>query len=219
MRPLILVGSCFQHMYAGYHDAIRETWGKECPFEYKFVLGASVAGGAQPLCMAPDTIVVQAPDDRDHLAHKALAAQRWARKAGHDYVLQVWNDTYVFGRRLAESGFQKWDYSGHFRGEAVPQFGKVALGCYASGGSGYWLSPYATDKLCQEDKPDHWADDLWVGRAMKKAGIQGTQDYRFFSAGGYEPCAVTIHLSRGSNNYDPSWMRMTHEYAKKRGEL
>lgn len=220
MRPVILIGSCWQHMYAGFHDAIRETWGKDPAIPFFFVLGSAVDQGVKPLFMSKDTMIMPVPDDRDHLAHKALAAQRWARREGYDFVFQAWNDTYCFTRRMLASGFEKYDYSGHFRGEDhLPQLGKAVLGCYASGGSGYWLSPYAGQALCDGGRPDHWADDLWVGKVMKAAGIRGTQDYRYFSGGGYDPCALTVHLSRGSNNYQPAWMEQTHRLAQTRGEL
>jgi len=211
-------------MYKGYHDAIRGTWVKECPIEYKFVLGSNVLGsnvigGHRPLCLSSDTIIMDVPDDKDHLSHKILAAVKWAKKEKYGHILVVWNDTYVSHKRIMESGYEKWDYSGHFRGEECKQGEKVNLGCYASGGSGYWLSPYASDFVVQEDKPDHWADDLWVGRVMKKAGIRGTQDYRFFSSGGYDPTCVTVHLSRGSGIYTPVWMWQTHREATRRNEL
>lgn len=218
-NPIILVGSCLPHSYRGFHDAIRETWGKDPAMPYKFLVGSTLLAPAREAFRQPDTIVLPCPDDKDHLAQKALEGIRWARKAGHDFVFVCWNDTYCFTRRMEGTNWARLDYTGHFRGEdTVPQQGKVNPGCYASGGSGYWVSPFFSDRLLNE-RTDHWADDVWMGKMSAKHGVLGTQDYRYFSAGGYKPEALTIHLSKGTGNYDPRWMHLTEETARKRGEL
>lgn len=217
-NPIILVGSCLQHSYRGFHDAVRETWGKSPAITYKFLVGSTFMQPAKEAFGQPDTIVLPVPDGKEHLALKILEGIKWARKARHDFIFVAWNDTYCFTRRMEGTNWARLDYTGHFRGEEVEQMGKVALGCYASGGSGYWVSPYFSDRIVEEI-PDHWADDVWMGRVAKKHGIQGTQDYRYFSKGSYKPEALTVHLSRGTGNYDPQWMRDTHEVARKRGEL
>jgi len=213
MSPVILIGSCEEYRTRGFHEAIRATWGRGSVIPYFFILGE---GGHSE---RPDEVVLQGVgDDYKSIAFKTREGHRWARQQGHDFVFQAWADTYCFTKRMIRSGFENCDYVGHFRGETVHQLGKIALGCYASGGSGYWMSPRFTDLLIQEE-PDHWAEDLWVGRVSKKFGIAGTQDYRYFSAGGYAPECLTIHLSRGTGRYDPAWMGDTYFHAMKRGEL
>jgi len=204
MRPLIIVTSC-QAYTDVHHRAIRATWGRDAAIPYIFLVGGSEKR------LDGDVLTLPVPDDYKSLCFKTREGHRWAREQGHDFIFQAFADTYCFTHRMMRSGFERFDYVGHFRGEDhLPQLGSPALGCYASGGSGYWMSPRFTDRLIEEE-PDHWAEDLWVGRVSRKHGIAGTQDYRYFSAGGYTDECLTSHLSRGTNKYDPSWMGETHK--------
>lgn len=211
-KPVILVGSCESYRAMNYHEAVRSTWGSNSAIEFFFVLGRD--GKAE----RPDEIVLDVDDRYEGISYKTREGHRWARQQGYGPIFQAWVDTYCFTHRMIKSGFEQFDYVGHFRGEKTPQLRYVALGCYASGGSGYWTSPRFSDLIVAEE-PDHWAEDLWVGRVSKKFGIQGTQDYRYFSAGGYAPECLTIHLSRGTGNFDPKDLFATQYYAQKRGEL
>jgi hypothetical protein len=212
MKPVIMISSCKRDQEKGYHDAIRSTWGRDAAIPFYFLMGAGA------ISRAADELVMDLPDDYNSLPFKTREGHRWASAKGYDYIFQAFTDTYCFTNRMLVSGFERFDYVGHFRGENVNQLSSVAFGCYPSGGSGYWLSPMATSLLVEEE-PDHWAEDLWVGRVMKKYLISGTQDYRYFSAGGYTKECLTVHLSRGTDKYHPSWMEETHATALKRGEL
>jgi hypothetical protein len=68
---------------------------------------------------------------------------------------------------------------------------------------------------------DHWAEDLWVGRVLGREKIRGHHDYRYTHGqerGGFvtkDDDNISVHLSRGTNNYDPDWMREVHRVWKK----
>jgi hypothetical protein len=217
-NPVILVSSCQRDMDRGFHRAIEETWGKDPAIPFFFLVGNTFLEPPRPLFRRPNTIALPVPDDYKSLPLKTREGHRWALRQGYDFVFQAFTDTYCFTRRMEATGWARTDYMGHFRGEEVPQLGKVNPGCYACGGSGYWMSPFFSERLIEEE-PDHWAEDLWVGRVAAKHGVKGTQDYRFHSGGGYKETALTVHLSRGTDNYQAQWMYDTHETARRRGEL
>jgi hypothetical protein len=161
--------------------------------------------------MFDDELVIDAKDDYNSLPYKTKEGHRWARENGYDFIFQAFTDTYCVTSRMLTSGFEKYDYVGHFWRE-VPLLGKeMNPGCYASGGAGYWLSPRATDLLIQEE-PDIWAEDMWVGRVMTKHNILGTQDPRYLvrSNKSPDPDVLTLHLSMGTDVYDPAWMYDAH---------
>lgn len=203
MNPIILISSCKRDRENGNQQAQRETCFADPRIPYRFILGK------WNLAPDDDELIFDVPDDYESLPLKTREGHRWARENGYDFIFQAFVDTYCSTKRLLASGFEKFDYVGHFRGEEVAAFAPVNPGCYASGGSGYWLCPEGSDFLIKED-PDHWAEDLWVGRVMGRHGIPGTQDYRYFSAGGHTPECVTSHLSTGTGSYNKQWMYDMH---------
>jgi len=115
-----------------------------------------------------DEVVLHAPDDLAHLAHKAKAAWRWALDNGYDYVFNCAQDTYVDIKNLMHSGFEEHDFIGMtYDANRCPQ-----------GGAGYWLSKKCLESLVSAHV-DFWADDGWAGWTLKKAGIDLTNDHRY----------------------------------------
>jgi hypothetical protein len=206
MNPVILISSCKRDQEKGYHEVIRETWGKVPVIPFFFLLGDGATATSQ------DEVVLPVPDDYNSLPYKTREGHRWARKQGHDWVFQAFTDTYIDTNRLLNSGFEQREYSGHFRGETSVDGAEMPLSSYPSGGSGYWMSPRFTDLMLKEE-PDHWAEDLWIGRVSKKHQVIGIQDTRYWSGGGQileSNNAITVHLSRGTDNYEKGWMTQQH---------
>lgn len=242
-KPIILIGSCERDRKNGYNDAIRNTWAKAWGhlIDYRFVLGQ---GCINPL---PDEIVLNVPDGYFDLPFKTREGHRWALENGYDYIFQCFTDTYIIIPRILKTDFRRYDCTGHLiRHNASP--GKRchctcdnSTGFYPQGGAGYWLSPKASEVIIK-DTPghpeDYWmSEDLWTGNALRRGGMpEMYHDWRYWAcnyphAGGiFDTCegdipawqsteVVTVHLSRGCNNYDVSWMYEMHHNVLKNASV
>lgn len=203
MRPVIIIGSCRAFEVSNHNEAIRRTWLAQNHVPYFFALGQ----GGGPV--EKDCRVFDVDDSYLGLTAKMIAARKHALDTGHDWIFQCYADTYVYSARLMRCGFEQFDYYGHFPLEGLATHELATPGCYASGGPGYWLSEKAS-RILVEEQPDHWAEDLWCGRVMKKHGLRGAHDQRFLFKGGWTKGAITSHLSQGPGNYHPQWMAAVH---------
>ena len=217
MRPIILVTSCHSYRNIGYEDAIRSTWVRKCTIDYRFVLGGDADNPAR------DEWFFDVPDDYAHVTLKTIAGHARAVEEGYDFVFQCFLDTYVNVPRILASDFHRWDYVGFFKGhDGEPSrepdvYGRYA---YACGGSGYWLSRDASEVVARtpieldDMELALWAEDLWVGTAIGRAGIFGHNEPRYREPGrwyvehGSE--VFSAHLGHGTGNYHPSQMRDAH---------
>jgi hypothetical protein len=111
-------------------------------------------------------------------------------------------DTWINVPRLLMSGFSFYDYTGYRCDEG-----------HGSGGMGYWLSEKAINVLLAQETHRGVSEDLWVGTVLGRAGISLHEDRRYSSpANPNRPDdEITLHLSRGTDNYDPQWMRDYHK--------
>ncbi len=149
-----------------------------------------------------DEIVLHhVPDGYLHTSFKTRESHRWGMQHGFEsHIFQCFTDTYIDLHRLAESGFQDYDYSG------------CSAGQYASGGSGYWLSNRASRFILDEAVTD-WAEDRWVGSIMKKNRIPLHVDPRYR---GYPETpqntsgCITSHLAVTPKVYDSKLMYEVH---------
>lgn len=233
MRPLIVVTSCARDKAAGCHQAIRETWGKESPVEYRFILG-------QGNTAASDELVFDVPDDYAHVSFKTRASHAWAAAFGYSHVMQAFTDTYLNLRAMLKSDFANYDYTGCFRGKfsSDADFQKPDTKgryAYASGGMGYWTSRRACVALAESeigignwiDDPAlmAWAEDLWVGSALGRKGIYGHHDGRYCLEGQWYLDAImqkricpdevfSLHIGRGTGVYNPQWMHDAHNIVR-----
>lgn len=223
MKPLIVITSCARDQKAGCHQAIRETWGHNSPIDYRFILGSGNTA------LHPDELVFDVPDGYSHVSFKTKASHAWAAENGYGHVLQSFTDTYLNLPAILSSDYESYDYVGLFRGckpevefNIPDEKGRYA---YASGGVGYWTSPRATKAIAEAELTDEdplvaWAEDLWVGTALGKAGIFGHNDSRYR----LEPSwldyvrqrklssseVFSLHLGRGTGIYDTVWMHEAH---------
>ena len=136
IRPLIAVKSCWRESGNGFNRAVRDTWGKDVKgADVGFFLGRFGLAGREA------EIVLDCPDDYNGLPYKTKAICKWVWNHDYTHLFACDTDTFVMPERLLNSGFENYDYVGHFNGpRGIPNvvYGK----CYswASGGSGYWLS-------------------------------------------------------------------------------
>lgn len=210
-KVLIAILSCERDRLT--HQAIRDTWLKDCPVDYRFLVGCQAE--------APDELSLPVADDYEHVTDKSLAAFWWALKQNYDFVLHVGRDTYVNVPRLLRGNLEKYNYAGHAGGQ-----GNVAHYCdlkpdgkgrysYASGGAGSWLSARALERIISSPIY-HKADDLLYGWVLGLAGIALWHDPRFGYAGESLENSeqFTMHLSKGTGFYNPAWMYHAHAISK-----
>lgn len=223
--PLIVITSCWRDKVKGCHAAIRETWGKNCQIDYRFIMGHGNTADE------PDELVFDVPDDLQHCTYKTHVAHKWAMENGYGYVLQAFIDTYLNITPLLQSNYTAYDYTGLFRGQfnsdvdfQTPD--KKGWYAYASGGVGYWTSPKGTKLLAEapmefEDPIMSWAEDLWAGTILGRGEAYGHHDDRyrleanwfldFMEQGKISSNDIfSMHLGRGTGVYDPDWMRQAH---------
>lgn len=187
-KLIVCVKSCFRDRKAGFHDAIRETWGKDLKtlgVEVKFFLGHNghpVNRHVQATDIATeapnlqrDETMVDAKDDYNSLPHKTRGIAKWAANRMFDHLFLCDSDTIINPYALVQLPFEIADYAGHFRG------GQVELGqtffyedhkgqypeCYtwASGGIGYFISKQAATVIA-DTFPKVWAEDMYVGQCL-----------------------------------------------------
>jgi len=212
LRTLIAVSSCERDVTNGNNRAMRQTWIKEMPhvegFDYKIFYGR----GDRRL--QPDEVRLDVMDDYKSLPYKTRESLRWALDHNYEFIFRAFTDTCINPYRLRTSGFTRFDYLGCFPGGYCAEPDAKGHYAYASGGPGYFLSSRAAEAAVKED-PDHWAEDLWIGDAMGRAGFKGHHDERFyFKWMGVARGAISVHLSRGTNNYRPEWMLQCFEQIK-----
>ena len=216
MKSTIFITSCDRDRHNGKNDAARETWIKTWSglVDYKFLIGE---GAKDPL---PDELLVDAPDTYDFLASKCRAGYRLL-DGKPDHVFQATVDTYIVVPRLLASGYEAHDY----------------LGCacfdppYAGGGCGYWLSRKSYQIVAgNRDKDILKLDDIWIGQVLRGVvplshddrywtdatmvnGVRmgGNGAFPYWQDGVWDEGWITAHLGRGTNNFDPKWMKECHE--------
>jgi hypothetical protein len=179
-------------------QAIRDTWWRDCKayatLDAKFFYGRLPAGMQRT--PEEDEVFLQVEDDYEHLPHKTVAICKWAREHNYDFVFLCDDDTGVYVDRLMiEVQSLPFDYAGHINGGSC------------SGGCGYFLSRRGMEAV--QESPNCWAEDVWIGKCMKSAGIPmvdlpmhypGYADHYFFK-NGFDPSKlhnqiVTMHALR-----------------------
>jgi Galactosyltransferase len=174
-------------------QAIRDTWAKDVPPEMDlgfFYGNPDVALHDVDLAMAaipkpvtykdygktyralpgggfreimPEDVLLDVPDDYEHLPQKVIAICQWAVEQDYDWMLKADDDTYIWpARALEEIQHKQWSYAGY----------QAHIGGYLSGGPGYWLSRRAMEIIAGVT-PWTWAEDMVVGETLLKSGIKG----------------------------------------------
>lgn len=190
MRLLLAIKSCQRDLDRGYHDAIRQTWGRDTRgADLQFFTGADL----------------NAPDDYDSLPFKTREILRRSIQSGYDFTFLCDTDTFIIPSRLMSCDFQRYDFSGRFG--SMPELGKTfnyrdQRGVYnnihpwPSGGVGYFVSRKAAEIVVATD-PVVWAEDMFVGQALGphiQSGAITAKDLPGFE------CCVSWHFPRREYN-------------------
>ena len=161
-KVLIAIKSCAKAWMSGEHDVIRKTWGSFVPknVDLMFFMGDDTArwllntGG-------DEHTFNDCPDEYLGLAHKTKRIAGYALQKGYDFVYLCDNDTFVHPTRLLESGFQNYDWAGHF-------WTFDGKNKYFHGGYGYFLSKRAMNVIACSEVGDAKFEDGWVGDSLYK---------------------------------------------------
>jgi hypothetical protein len=157
----ILVGVCSARQHVARRQAIRETWlsskveGIECLF---------FTGGGEPIPEEPDVMVLDSPDDYDHLPSKVIAFFRRALETREfDWLFKCDDDTYVCLDRLQDLPDGVHDFIGDvlLESRGSPQ-----------GGAGYLLSHERLRVLLSEDLPATGPEDILIGESVIRQGAK-----------------------------------------------
>lgn len=211
--PSVLIAICSCNADRHTHQAIRDTWLKGQGIPHVFFAGV---GFKDP---KDDELVMNAPDDYNHLYEKCRELFKHGLLLGFDFIFLCYRDTYCNLSRLLDGQLLAHDYAGHRtcggeQAHLVPiEFDGKGLAEYASGGAGIWLSAKAMHAILQSNFTafPHWADDLGYGTILAYAGIPLFHDPRFQKHGRHLfQGSATTHLSQGTGNYSEEWMYACH---------
>jgi hypothetical protein len=181
---------------------------------------------------AGDEVMLDVNDDYAHLPEKSQAMRKWGLENGFDHFFKADRDTYLSPRNLLSSGFQNFDYMGHFpmyylNNGYIPEGGRDlsvyvdtrGVYPYCSGGCGYWTSKRAMEAIVAApldwkrlDNQGNPAEDLWIPNILFPLGMRGYHDVRYLFKGDrlYKHGDISVHLSKGTGFYEPSWMDNAH---------
>jgi len=164
--PNSLIKDWFQRPIVNRVAGVRDTWLKDVTYDYKFFYGRG--SGRLP---QPDEVFLDAPDDYLHSTDKLRAVVRYALDNGYDYLLKIDDDVFVYWDRLM-ANVPTSDYHGG------GPFGGQPFGSYCSGAI-YWLSRRAMEIVVAAPATS-WAEDRFVGEALKRNGVTPTFEFRYF---------------------------------------
>ncbi len=200
-KVVVLINSCLNDRLNGRQQVCRDTWvpNRAGLVTYRFVLGRG------NICTEDDEVVVDAGDEYKDMPEKHQKGYRWALSNGYDYVFQACTDTYVAQPHHLLERFEGYDYAGF----------KVEHDHYASGGCGFWLGPTALQLLSLALPIGTIYGDQWVGNVLASLGCPLHHDPNFWPdkpfPGVWDKPYIGVHLSRGTGNFNPDWMRECHK--------
>jgi hypothetical protein len=150
----ICVKSCHRDMDAGFHTAIRSTWGKDAKalgIDVFFFVGRDPTQQDTRIMRryTPGEVVLDCADDYMSLPVKTRRICQWAQAKLYTHLFFCDTDTYVRPNELLVLDFASYDYAGWFfvgepggaPFEYQDEYGHYSdLRGWASGGLGYFLS-------------------------------------------------------------------------------
>jgi len=184
MRVLFAVNSWDVAARGGFHQVIRETWGKDvAPADLRFFIPR-----VPNYQLQSDEVFLDVSKDYEHICREVQEMLHWSVRAGYDYTMLLSTDSFLIPQKVLACGFENYDYSGDFAfGECVP-FGEVnpeTVNCTFQTEDGYgvhrnlynWagtgpariLSRKATAIVAECTKEaEYWhaADDIMIGQIL-----------------------------------------------------
>lgn len=140
MEGTIFIGICSCHANVSKREAVRDTWlsGRVSGIDARFFMGSGATAEND------DTVVLDVPDDYEHLPAKVMAFFRHALECHEfDWLFKCDDDTYVDLQRLQG-----------LRREGIDLVGNVSLLTknFASGGAGYLMRRDLVEAIVREGR-------------------------------------------------------------------
>jgi hypothetical protein len=219
---LVAVKSCHKDRALGFHDVIRQTWGRGLNVRFFMGLPVEERNTFEGPHVNSDEKILDCKDDYENLPYKTQAICRWVIERAYNFVFICDTDTFIMPDKLMHSRFEQFDYAGKisrsfndkFYYAAVDRNGKIEKheNCmpWASGGFGYILSRSGC-KIVAEEKPVSWAEDLSVGQLIMPEVHAGRLLALDIPAG-----RVSLHFPSHEykSGYDLSFEWMEQEWEK-----
>lgn len=162
-RPQILVGICSCTAMKNRRDAIRETWLRHCPSNINctFFLGSCLPLEGEEA----DTIILDSPDDYEHLPKKVFDFFCYALdNYEFDWLFKCDDDTYLALDRLEELIDSEYDLIGDI---ALEKRGAP------SGGAGYLMARSLVEQIVEcQNVPETGSEDLVFGALSQYLGAR-----------------------------------------------
>lgn len=199
MKLLIATISCLRDEQNGRNQGARDTWLKTWPWvNHKLVVGG---GFPEDSAIRADWLFAPIDDGYNHVFGKVKCAARYARKCEYDFLFVSDVDTYIVVPRLIACLDKAEQYNGYRCDEG-----------HAAGGHGYLLGKYAIDKVADAPMCSGY-QDLTTFHVLWEQMIALRHDARFAGCQpkNWEDGTIACHLGRGTDNFDPQWMRDCHE--------
>jgi hypothetical protein len=227
-KLLIAVKSCIQHLDMGYHDVIRQTWGKDAKalgIDVRFFVGQGLQG-SRSLKYQPDEIALSCSDDYNSLPFKTKEICLWANSKVLDHIFLCDTDTFLIPKLMLQTGYEKYDYAGKINrpfGEPFPYImvgrdGRTQLHAkalpWASGGYGYFLSKKAANVIGY-NTPIGWAEDFITGQLL--GNLYNTGDITMLNTpGDVYSFHFPAHIYKSGYDLRFNWMQQ--KYAELEGK-
>jgi hypothetical protein len=186
MKVLIAVLSYQGDAENGNHQAIRETWGKDClsaGADLRFFIGRRlltffpnvdevfIDWEQSRACGHPFEQSVEGccPDWWQHLTKEIL---NWSLQQGYDYTYLCENDSFLIPWKLMATDFEKYDFSGHFIPIDTPIGTKTKYDMWGhklypwpEPGAGYFVSRKAAQAVIHA-WPSHWPLGVYAAQVL-----------------------------------------------------
>lgn len=224
MKVLAGIMGCGLHSERGFHDAIRETWGKEASdagMDVIFFMGEGATRNS------PDEVILDVPDSKETLLYKVVAMCRRALDEDYDYLFKINTNTYVNMLPLffRPPFTRHTDYSGAQVGKVGEPYGDMGIHGWIQGHAS-WLSRKAMEIVVRDAVPYAlrnmarlmpWngiiapylhSEDLWIGQVLtpylKELTVHVDPEY------GNGPVSWWSQSSHIKCYCLPEWMRAMH---------
>jgi Galactosyltransferase len=224
VKLAVCVKSCHRDLDAGFHEAIRGTWGRDAK-----ALGIDVFFFVGKDPTQQDTrrvrryvngeVVLDCDDSYEYLPVKTRRICQWLAGKVFSHLFLCDTDTFVRPKLLTKTGFELFDYMGDFfdkhPGQAPfvykDERGNTLNECraWASGGFGYFLSRRAAD-IVAATPPRFWAEDLYVGNVLAPAIDQHMLKAQSIKLLG-ERNAPTEHWPKTTVKINPELIRLAYQ--------
>jgi hypothetical protein len=184
MKILFAINSWHVAAQGGFHQVIRETWGKDVsPADLRFFIPR-----VKDYQLQSDEVFLDVSFDYEQICREVQEMLRWSVQQGYDYTLMASTDSFLLPQKVLNCGFEKYDYAGDFAfNDSVP-FGErnpEPVNCTFMTKEGYGISRKLYNwcgtgpvrilskkaaAIIAERTADaefwHAADDIMIGQAL-----------------------------------------------------